>query len=65
MDHLHANNSFLELELACVPNSTICSTNSTVKLLYDRVRGAKLEKQEQSSLKHLLKEIMSNNRKYE
>jgi hypothetical protein len=64
MDHLHANNSFLELELACVPNSTI-STCSTVKLLYDRVRGAKLEKQEQSSLKHLLKEIMSNNRKYE
>jgi hypothetical protein len=43
MDHLHANNPFMELELACVPNSIICSTNSTVKLLYDGVRGAELE----------------------
>jgi len=33
IDHLHGNNSFLELELGCVPNGTICSTNSTVELV--------------------------------
>jgi hypothetical protein len=46
MDHLHANNLFLELELEldCVPNSTICSTNSTVELLHGEVCGAELKK---------------------
>jgi hypothetical protein len=42
-DHLYGNNPFLELEQSCVPNSTTCSTNSTVKLLHGEVRGAELE----------------------
>jgi hypothetical protein len=54
MDHLHGNNSFLELEQSCVPNSTTCSTNSTVELLHGGVRGAELEKREWSSAKHPL-----------
>jgi len=44
MDHLHENNPFLDLEQSCVPNSTTCSTNSTVELLYGGVRKAELEK---------------------
>jgi len=44
MDHLHENNPFLELEQTCVPNSTTCSTNSTVDLLHGRVYGAELKK---------------------
>jgi hypothetical protein len=54
MDHLHENNSFLELEQNRMSNSTTCSTNSTVKLLYGGVRGVELEKQERSSTKHPL-----------
>jgi murein endopeptidase len=56
MDHLHANNLFLELELEldCVPNSTTCSTNSTVKLLHGEVCGAELKKWERSNPKHPL-----------
>jgi hypothetical protein len=52
MDHLHGNNSFLELEQSCVPNSTTCSTNSTTKLLHGGVRRAELEKRQRSSPKH-------------
>jgi hypothetical protein len=44
----------MELELGCVPNSTTCSTNSTVKLLYGGVDGAELQKQERSSPIHPL-----------
>jgi hypothetical protein len=54
MDHLHENNPLLELEQNCASNSTTCSTNSTVKLLYGGVRGAELEKQEWSNTKHPL-----------
>jgi hypothetical protein len=43
MDHLHANNLFLELELDFVPNSSTCSTNSTVELLHGKVCGAELK----------------------
>jgi len=46
MDHLHGTNPFLELEQSYVPNSTSCSTNSTMKLLHDGVRGAELQKLE-------------------
>jgi hypothetical protein len=38
INHLYRNNLFLELEQSCVPNSTFCSTNSTVELLYGGVR---------------------------
>ena len=44
MDHLHENNPFLELEQTCMPNSTTCSINATVELLYGGVRKAELEK---------------------
>jgi hypothetical protein len=37
--------------------SSTCSTNSTVELLHGGVRGAELEKREQSSPKHALKII--------
>jgi len=43
IDHLQGNNSFLELELGGVPNSTTYSTNSTVELLHGRVGGAELQ----------------------
>jgi hypothetical protein len=46
MDQLHGNNSFLELEQSCVPNSTSCSTNSMVELLHSGVCGAELQKLE-------------------
>jgi len=52
MDYLHENNPVLQLEQSCVPNNTVCSTNSTMELLYDGVRGAKLKKRERSSTKH-------------
>jgi len=51
VDYLHENNSFLELEQSCVPNNTVCSTNSTIELLYGGVCGVELEKREQSSAK--------------
>jgi len=54
MSHLHENNPFLKLEQSCMPNSTSCSTNSTVELLHGGVRGAELQKLEQSSPKHPL-----------
>ena len=57
MGNLHENNSFLKLEQGCVPNSTFCSTNSTVELLHGGVRGAELQKLEQSSPKHLLNQF--------
>jgi hypothetical protein len=41
---LHKNNSFPELELGCVLNSTIYSINFTMKLLYGEVSGAELKK---------------------
>jgi len=44
MEYLHGNNPFLELEQSYVPNSTSCSTNSTVELLHGGVRGAELQK---------------------
>jgi hypothetical protein len=44
IDHLQENNIFLRLELGCMPNSTTCSTNSIVELLYNRVGGAELKK---------------------
>jgi hypothetical protein len=53
--HLHGNNPFLELEQSGVPNSTTCSTNSTVELLHSGVRGAEMEKRERSSNKHSLR----------
>jgi len=56
MDYLHDNNPVLQLEQSYVPNNTVCSTNSTMELLYDRVRGAELEKRERSSAKHPLKD---------
>jgi hypothetical protein len=46
IDHLHKNNLFLELEQSYVLNNTSCSTNSTMELLYDEVREAKLQKLE-------------------
>jgi len=52
IDHLQGNNSFLELELGGVPNSTTYSTNSTVELLHGRVDGAEPQKMEQNSPKH-------------
>jgi hypothetical protein len=51
MDHLHVNNSSLELDLDYVPNSIICSTNSTGELLRGGVGGAELQKWERSSPK--------------
>jgi hypothetical protein len=60
MDHLHGNNSFLELEQSYVPNSTTCSTKSMVELLRGGVHGAELEKQERSSTKHPLKNNISS-----
>jgi hypothetical protein len=43
IDHLHGNNSFLELKQSYVPNNTTYSTNSTMKLLHDRVNRVKLK----------------------
>ena len=48
IDHLYKNNLFLELELGCVSNSTICFTNFIVELLHNRVSGTKLQKRERS-----------------
>jgi hypothetical protein len=44
MNHLHGNNPFLELEQSYVPNSTSCSANSMVELLYGGIGGEKLQK---------------------
>ena len=33
MNHFHQNNPFLELEQSSVPNSTTCSTDSTMEPL--------------------------------
>jgi hypothetical protein len=60
MGYLHENNPFLELELGCVPNITVCSTNSMMELLHGEVRRAELEKQERSSAKHLLSQCVWN-----
>jgi len=57
IDHLHGNNPFLGLEQNYVPNSISCSTNSTVELLYSRVRGTELQKLEWSSSKHPFMEM--------
>ena len=54
MDHLYENNPFLELELACMPNSTTYSINSMVELLHSGISGAELEKRERSSSKQPL-----------
>ena len=48
---MQGNNPFLELVLGSVPNSTTCSTNSTVELLHGGVGGAELQKLERSSPK--------------
>jgi hypothetical protein len=48
IDHFYENNTFPELELGCVPNSTTCSTNSIVELLRDGVGGVELQKREQA-----------------